>query len=228
MPQQQRSRSSERRQHSSAQSGRPLSAGKDGSVVASLYCDGCDRHGHVLASCPHFAGRSRGSVPWLAEEHPDAVQPSRSEIAANIASGNIPDVLVDGIAIAMSGKGLMCWFRTMHHGLTALQHGKRPPTAAALQRDLAAFLLSAEARSVRNSACGELLGMVLQRDGSSLEQLAESTRRGGVAGMGGSDLAVAACHLYSVNYFVYVREGRRFRRLSSGVTLTFERLRLHI
>lgn len=148
------------------------------------------------------------------------MQPSRSEIAANIASGNIPDVLVDGIAIAMSGKGLMCWFRTMHHGLTALQHGKRPPTAAALQRDLAAFLLSAEARSVRNSACGELLGMVLQRDGSSLEQLAESTRRGGVAGMGGSDLAVAACHLYSVNYFVYVREGRRFRRLSSGTQLT--------
>ena len=143
------------------------------------------------------------------------MQPSRSEIAANIASGNIPDVLVDGIAIAMSGKGLMCWFRTMHHGLTALQHGKRPPTAAALQRDLAAFSLSAEARSVRNSACGELLGTVLQRDGSSLEQLAESTRRGGVAGMGGNDLAVAACHLFSVNYFVYVPEGRRFRRLSS-------------
>ena len=91
MPQQQPRSSTQRRQHSSAQSSsRPLSAGKDGSVAAILYCDGCDCHGHVLANCPHFAGRSRGSVPWLAEVHPDAVQPSGSEIAVNIASGNLP------------------------------------------------------------------------------------------------------------------------------------------
>ena len=96
MPQQHSGRSSGLRQSSSAQPSRPLSAGNDGSTVASLYCDACDRHGHVGANCPHFAGRSRGSVPWLSEEHSDALQPSETEIAANISSGNVPDVLVEG------------------------------------------------------------------------------------------------------------------------------------
>ena len=198
-------RSTGRRQSSSAPPQPPALAGGDGTLQLSSYCNACDKHGHTPENCPHFLGRARGQLDWQAEPHDDAQQPSETEIADNLASGEQPDVIIRGTVVKMSGQGLQCWYRTVLRGLQDLGHESRPRDLAALQERLVRFLRSEEAAHVRDSSSGALLSEVLRRDRRSLVQFAQAVQRGGGGGMGGAELVAVLVHLYAVDVHVHLR-----------------------
>jgi hypothetical protein len=125
-------------------------------------CEKCDKTGHNAQHCPEYPER-RGMLQWCVHaEHPDAVQPSPTELKCKRA-GSVPDVVIQASVKRIDGSGLICFYLMVIAGLVRLPRVRdRPTNVNELVQQLSSFFKGARAGAIKQTLSGHTLQEICQ------------------------------------------------------------------